>query len=232
MNPTLNQSIATAEGDKILPGLAPKQNPTIYGRRAALSNAISRIDVDEPQITPAAQTPGQMMTARARAAQAASFAAHKVNREQIEAWFFSWVNKNGPVPTRRPDLGPCWEWKGLRNDAGYGQARKRWLGRMAHRVSYELFVGPIPDGLEMDHLCVNPPCVNPGHLEAVTQRENYLRSSAITLQNAARTHCRRGHPFDEDNTIFYRESRRCRTCHLAAVRRYDAKQRAKKGAGQ
>jgi len=94
----------------------------------------------------------------------------------------------------------CWEWDGRKNIGGYGMVH--WKGKrpVVHRVAYELLVGPIPDGLTLDHLCRNPGCCNPAHLEPVTMRENILRGTQIAAQNAAKTHCKRGHPFDEANT--------------------------------
>lgn len=69
----------------------------------------------------------------------------------------------------------CWEWQGARDSNGYGQLNVRNSILGAHRVAYETFVGPIPEGLHLDHLCVNPPCVNPDHLEPVTNAENVRR---------------------------------------------------------
>jgi hypothetical protein len=95
----------------------------------------------------------------------------------------------------------------------------------AHRFAYELFVDEIPDGLTLDHLCRNPRCVNPGHLEPVTQRENTLRGISPVAVNAAKTHCKHGHLLDEANTYMTNAgSRQCRTCNrLRMRRRYWAK---------
>ncbi len=83
----------------------------------------------------------------------------------------------------------------------------------AHRAAYELYVGPIPEGLTIDHLCRNTLCVNPAHLEAVTMRENILRGTGPSAQAARKTHCLRGHPFDDGNTLFRATGKRvCRAC--------------------
>ena len=87
------------------------------------------------------------------------------------------VDKNGPLPESRPDLGPCWRWTGTRDRSGYGQMKYQGRRPGAHRVSYELFVGPVPEGLELDHLCRSPECVRPDHLEPVTHAENMRRQS-------------------------------------------------------
>lgn len=120
----------------------------------------------------------------------------------------------------------CWLWKGSRNPQGYGligtwktDGLRTTVG--AHRVAYELVVGPIPDGLELDHLCRVRHCVHPGHLEAVSRLENMQRGS-VALQ----THCKRGHLFDEANT--YKKpngTRKCRACVRILRARYPARRR-------
>lgn len=111
----------------------------------------------------------------------------------------------------------CWEWTAYRDDDGYGKFKVRaGFQQAAHRTSYELFVGPIPDGLQLDHLCRNPGCVNPEHLEPVTCEENIHRGDA-GQHNAAKTHCPQGHPYDEKNTRYGvqrrgRAIRQCRAC--------------------
>ena len=77
----------------------------------------------------------------------------------------------------RVDVGLCWEWTGS-NDRGYGMFRLDGRTVRAHRWAWETLVGPIPRGLHLDHLCRNPPCVNPDHLEPVTQPENIRRGHA------------------------------------------------------
>lgn len=108
--------------------------------------------------------------------------------------------------------GSCVEFTGC-TDRGYGLVRTPLGVRKAHRVMWELMVGPIPDGKVLDHLCRNRGCVNPAHLEVVTQGENVLRGIGPVAVNARKTHCKNGHEFTEENTIIRREGwRGCRTC--------------------
>src|SRR5258708_31744488 len=144
-------------------------------------------------------------------------------RKTDEKRFWPKVDKNGPIPEHRPELGPCWLWLGYitpntaDNRGGYGRF---WLYRPgkpfkqipAHRYAYELLVGPIGDGLEPDHLCRNRSCVNPSHVEPVTRRENVLRGGNPQAINARKTHCNQGHPLSGDNLRMENGSRRCRTC--------------------
>lgn len=106
----------------------------------------------------------------------------------------------------------CWEWMAAKVPMGYGQLRIPGGHLYAHRVAYEELVGPIPDGLSLDHLCRNTSCVNPAHLEPVTHRENCLRGVGFSAKNALKTHCKRGHEFSEENTRAYRGRRLCRAC--------------------
>ena len=109
--------------------------------------------------------------------------------------------------------GDCWLWLAAKDGAGYGFATVGKQRQKAHRAAYELLIGPIPEGLQLDHLCRNPPCVNPAHLEPVTGRENTLRGISPIAVNARKTRCKRGHSFTPENTIHRPSGRRaCRTC--------------------
>lgn len=102
------------------------------------------------------------------------------------------------------DPRSCWIWPVVRS-IGYGRA---YGTRQAHRVVYERLVGPIPAGLQLDHLCRTPACVNPWHLEPVTAAENQRRG-----KRAQQTHCGRGHEFTAENTrIRGNGTRQCKTC--------------------
>ena len=115
----------------------------------------------------------------------------------------------------------CWEWMAARR-TGYGAFAvppKRVLP--AHRFAYELMRGPIPDGLVIDHLCRNRGCVNPWHLEVVTNRVNILRGTGWSGRHARVTHCPKGHEYTEVNIIWRSGGRRrnCRTCEYARTAR-------------
>lgn len=122
--------------------------------------------------------------------------------------FWSKVDQGSPAQ--------CWPWLAGRTPEGYG--RVLWFQKQvyAHRLSYELTRGVIPPGLVIDHLCRNTTCVNPDHLEAVTQRENTLRGNGIGGVNAAKTHCPKGHEYTPENTYMGRYGgRSCRACKRA-----------------
>jgi len=114
-----------------------------------------------------------------------------------------------------PNSG-CWLWVGSYGNAGYGQISINKKHKYAHRVGYELYRGKIPDGLNIDHLCRVPCCVNPWHLEAVTQKENVRRgenSKALRLRHAMKTHCKKGHPLSGDNlSVSQKRGRICKQC--------------------
>lgn len=112
----------------------------------------------------------------------------------------------------------CWKWHGASGDGRYGRFHLSRVGGpkimvTAHRYSYELTNGPIPEGLVLDHLCRNTFCVNPDHLEPVTIRENTLRGESIPAMNVLVTHCPYGHEYDAINTYINKTGgRHCRTC--------------------
>jgi HNH endonuclease len=137
----------------------------------------------------------------------------------------------------------CWPWRGALDEDGYGHFGK--ATRLAHRAVYEELVGPIPDGHSIDHGCHNRDatcpggrdcthrrCVNPSHLEPVTQGENVLRSTrTMPHVNAAKTHCPAGHEYTSDNTYRYRDGRRdCRACRTERQRSQRAEARRRRAA--
>jgi hypothetical protein len=110
----------------------------------------------------------------------------------------------------------CWSWTGALDPYGYGRFNLRRKTVLAHRFSYERFVGAIPVGLELDHLCRNRRCVNPSHLEPVTGHENVLRSESPSALNARKTHCFRGHALSGDNLSRWNNHRICVACRRAS----------------
>jgi hypothetical protein len=115
----------------------------------------------------------------------------------------------------------CWLWQGSKNK-GYGQFTVRRPESLtkklaAHRYAYELLVGSIPDGLDLDHLCRVPACVNPAHLEPVTRKENLRRGIS---GNGSKTHCKRGHEFTPENTYKTANGRGCVACRDAYQKEY------------
>lgn len=112
----------------------------------------------------------------------------------------------------------CWEWCGYRDRKGYGRLSRSIDGCKrnfkAHRFAYELLIGPIPDGLPLDHLCRNPACVKPDHLEPVTPRENWMRGFHPTVVASRANTCKRGHSL-ADAYVDHRGCRHCRPCAKA-----------------
>lgn len=119
----------------------------------------------------------------------------------------------------------CWEWLGRLNPSGYAIGHVPGVqggSALIHRYVYETLERPVPEGLELDHVCGRTNCVNPDHLEPVTHLENIRRAIAqgrgVAVSRLAKTHCDRGHPYDEANTYLWRGVRHCRACRREASR--------------
>lgn len=113
----------------------------------------------------------------------------------------------------------CWEWDRISpGSKGYGVVRYEGRQQQAHRAVYQILVGPIPEGLTLDHLCRNRACVRPDHLEPVTMGTNILRGETLAARNAAKTHCPHGHEYTPGNTCIGKlqggrfTCRKCRAC--------------------
>lgn len=144
--------------------------------------------------------------------------------------FWSYVDRKGD--------DECWPWTGYLHANGYGVIGAKKIppykgNWRTSRLAYVISVGPIPEGLQIDHICHDPAvckggpkckhrrCCNPAHLEAVTHRENSLRSTSPPAVNSRKTHCPQGHEYTPENIYRYKNCRRCRECHFI----YDARRR-------
>ncbi|KKN16463.1 hypothetical protein LCGC14_0975720 [marine sediment metagenome] len=128
---------------------------------------------------------------------------HTVRLKTPQARFWAKVDKSGD----------CWRWCGYRSKQGYGRLTVAQKNIYAHRFAYQLLVGPIPKGLQVDHLCLNPSCVNPGHMELVSSGRNTLRGFSPPANNARKTHCSLGHPYSGSNLLNWKgHGRGCRKC--------------------
>lgn len=136
--------------------------------------------------------------------------------------------KNFLLSNRQIDANGCWVWTKNKDSDGYGRfPLNDGTTTSAHRAAYETWVGEIPAGLTIDHLCRNRACFNPDHLEPVTVKENILRGNGLGARNARKTHCPQGHPYEGTNLVVRPNGqRRCRECTNEAAREY---QRQKHG---
>lgn len=123
----------------------------------------------------------------------------------------------------------CHNWTKNLHVCGYGRVTYRGRSHWTHRAAFEISNGPVPEGLELDHLCRNRACCNPEHLEPVTHKVNTLRGVSPFAENARKTHCNRGHRLEGDNVRLVERrgtvERHCRTCNRLAVRAYAARKR-------
>ena len=134
--------------------------------------------------------------------------------------FWSKVDKRGP--------DECWPWMGAKSRKGYGRYFHMYRDVIAHRLSFFIAHGKMPDGVT-DHLCRNRLCVNPAHLEDVTNKENVLRGVGLTAINAKKTHCKNGHELSGENLLksaLNKGMRNCKICHATYMAEYKRKRRA------
>ena len=119
-------------------------------------------------------------------------------------------------------MSGCWLWIGASDRRGYGRFWGDGHCKLPHRLAWEMERGPIPAGMDLDHLCRMPPCVNPNHLRIATRQENLLAGEGFPAQEAKRTHCPAGHPYNAENTWLdpLRHSRHCRTCNRVRSRAF------------
>lgn len=121
---------------------------------------------------------------------------------------------------RKIDANGCWLWTGTLK-RGYGAITFKYKQLAVHRVAFQLFNGPIKDGMSLDHLCCNKRCFNPMHLEQCTRAENIRRYWGPSYN--PKTHCANGHPITEENTYFAPKrpkTRECRICRNLAAKKY------------
>lgn len=131
-----------------------------------------------------------------------------------EQWFRYGLPENDPIQLQLAKIvvgadNECWVWTAGLNENGYGNLAFRGQHYLAHRWAYEWWVGPIPPGMSLDHLCRNRRCCNPAHLEPVTPQENMRRARGMNYRPA----CGRGHLYTPENTGWLPYRRYCRACH-------------------
>ena len=142
------------------------------------------------------------------------FPANSITISDVDKWrlFYSTVI----------DDSGCWSWIGPTTKWNYGRFSMKHVRYPAHRVMYTLFNGLVPSDMHMDHLCRNPRCVNPSHLEIVTPKENVQRGLKGRLAWVVNTHCGKGHEYTTENTYVNPQGKRhCRTCSRLLWNKYD-----------
>lgn len=148
------------------------------------------------------------------------------DREEDLALLAPTIDLDGHLATRLfskvDTTGVCWQWTADLTNDGYGRFWYGGLVLRAHRAVWCLLIGPVPEHLVPDHRCKNRACVNPDHIEWITEEENNRRSGSISARNARATRCTHGHPFTETNTIWREQKgrmrRECLTCTRAQSR--------------
>lgn len=134
------------------------------------------------------------------------------SQEAVAVLFWSHVQKQA---------NGCWAWTAYRNPKGYGMTSAGLASRLAHRAAWALAGRALVKGLTLDHLCRNRACVNPDHLEQISNRENVLRGDTLPAANLRKTHCTAGHALSGSNLVTRQNGeRRCRTCRRAHQERY------------
>lgn len=156
------------------------------------------------------------------------FDCRPFTKEEVnQGKYWAKVDRDGPIPAVRPELGPCWLWTAAKNKRGYGSFSVNGRLILVHRISVVLDGRTIPAGWLSDHLCHNTSCVNPRHLEPKTVRGNN-RNQARVESNF----CHRGHEFTADNTFIKHGSRQCRQCSRIHQKQWRDKQRAPQTTGR
>lgn len=154
----------------------------------------------------------------------------KLDRLFANTKMLTYIFSNIQISTEHFYRGePCWWWQGKLNADGYGSIMQKGIHYGIYRFIYQLFVEIIPPELHCDHLCRNPPCCNPLHIEPVTPGENMLRGISVQAKNAQKIHCKRGHPLSGSNLLVRKDGRECRECKRMHARNYSRNQNTKKG---
>jgi len=124
---------------------------------------------------------------------------------------------------KKVEKGPadsCWIWSGTKTTRGYGQFSIKGTSIRAHRLAYEATLGPIPDGFDLHHRCINKLCVNPAHMGVIPHQEHVKEANSAGGIHGAKTHCPKGHPYSGGNLIITKQGERlCRKCRSEILKR-------------